>query len=105
MSKNFIRFDFNEIITKSLVKQKLTKEDYNYIENCILSNRMSPIEKIRQAISQNLGYKYIEVTEEKNSYIVSYKGEFIKIIAIQKSQYETDNFQDTINKIINEIMR
>ncbi|WP_097028577.1 HD domain-containing protein [Clostridium peptidivorans] len=105
LSKNYIRFDFNETIIKSIVKQKLAEEDYKYIENYVLSSRMSPIEKIRQTLSQKLGYKYIEVTEDKSSYIILYKDGITKIVSVQKSQYETSDFQDTINKIINEIMR
>ncbi|WP_270566669.1 hypothetical protein [Clostridium beijerinckii] len=103
LSRNYIRFEFDDIVKESLIKEKLIDEDYNYIENYVLSSRISKVEKIRQALAKKLGYKNIEVSEEKESYIILYKNEFTKIIAILKSEYEVNNFEDIIIKIIKEI--
>lgn len=105
LSKNYIRFEFTEVIKKSLVKEKLTKEAYSFIENLVVSSKISPTEKIRQTLSRELGYKNIDVTEDKTAYVITYKGEITKIVSIQKSQYKATNFQDVLIKIISEIKR
>lgn len=96
---NHIRFEINEIFKESIIKKELEQDDYRYIENYIMSGRVSELEKIRQAISKELGNENIKVCEYNECYIVKFKEN--SMTSILKSDFRKRDFQELIIEIIN----
>lgn len=98
LSPNFIRFEINELFDVSDLKNKVSEDEFSYMENSVLSRRISLIERIRQELSLVFGLYTVSVKEEEEDIIITYQGNSVKIIKVPLTEFK-NRYNENISKI------